>query len=368
MKAITRGSFIVLSIVIDVVFSHPSFAQLYEDDTLGIQQTGVYPLPIFFYTPETGFAGGAAALYLYRDTTFRKSRASDITGDAIYTEKKQVIVEFNGDFYFDDGMYRLLADTWYKNFPNSFYGIGNNVPSSARESYTSKSLFGKIVFYRKVYSRFNLAPLIQFESASIIETKPGGQLESGAIPGSSGGNVAGAGIVANWDSRDNTFAAYSGSFYQVTAVVNGRSLGSDFNYNDVEVDLRNFFEMVPSQVLAVQVNAQIIDGTAPFQDLARFGGQDFLRGYFDGQYRDKTEVGGQVEYRIPVWWRFGAAAFAGIAQVADKMSLWNLNEFKFAGGAGLRFVLNTQERIALRLDAGFGSNSSGVYFTVTEAF
>jgi len=118
----------------------------------------------------------------------------------------------------------------------------------------------------------------------------------------------------------------------------------------------------------VQTSTQIIDGTAPFQDLVGFGGQDFLRGYFDGQYRDKTEVGGQVEYRIPVWWRFGVVAFAGIAQVADKASLWSLNEFKFAGGAGIRFLLKRDDRIALRLDMGFGNNSSGVYLTVTEAF
>ena len=368
MKAIARNSLLALTIVTAIVLPHVSFSQSFDGDTLGGKQLGVYPLPIFYYTPETGFAGGGAALYLYRDTTFRNSRPSDITGDAVYTEKKQVIVEIDGDFYFVDGTYRLLADTWYKNFPNSFYGIGNNAVSAARESYTSKSLFGKIVLYRKVYAKFNLGPLLQYESSSIIETKPGGLLESGAIAGSSGGTVAGAGIVANWDSRDKTFAAYSGSFYQIATVVNGRSLGSDFSYTDVEVDLRNFFEVLPSQILAIQANAHVIDGTAPFQDLARFGGQDFLRGYFDGQYRDKTEVGGQVEYRIPVWWRFGAVAFAGVAQVADKVSLWSLTEFKFAGGGGVRFLLNREERIALRLDMGFGNNSSGMYLTVTEAF
>ena len=368
MKLNMFKSSVIVSLILCLGLWHTARAEIFENDTLGTNLAGVYPFPIFFYTPETGFAGGAAALYLYRDTTFHESRASDVTGDVIYTEKKQAIVEFNGDFYFADGTYRLLADTWYKKYPNSFYGIGNNVLSSARESYTSNSLFGKIVLYRKIYSRFNLGPQIQFESGSIIETKLGGLLESAAIPGSNGGTVSGAGVVANWDSRDNTFAAQSGSFFQVTTILNGKSLGSDFNYSDVEVDLRNFFELVPSQVLAVQMTAQIIDGTAPFQDLATFGGQDFLRGYFEGQYRDKTEVGGQVEYRIPVWWRFGAVAFAGVAQVADKMPHWSLDEFKFAGGAGIRFVLNPQERIAFRLDAGFGNNSSGVYFTVTEAF
>ena len=368
MKAIIRTSLIIFSVLAELTLHRFSFAQKIDNDTLGATRTGIYPLPIFFYTPETGFAAGAGALYLRRDTASHANRPSNVTGDFIYTQKKQITIEVDGDFYFAEGLYRLLTNTWYKNFPNSFYGIGNNVPSSARESYTSKSYFGKIVLYRKVYSNINLAPLLQFESASMVQTKPGGLLEPGTIPGSNGGIVSGGGIVANWDSRDNTFSAYSGSFYQMTAIVNGKSLGGDFNYTDIELDTRNFFEMFPSQILAVQTITQIIDGTAPFQDLARFGGQDFLRGYFDGQYRDKTEVGGQVEYRFPVWWRFGVVAFAGVAQVADKVSFWSLDEFKFAGGAGIRFLWKRDERVAVRFDMGFGSNSSGVYLTLEDAF
>ena len=87
----------------------------------------------------------------------------------------------------------------------------------------------------------------------------------------------------------------------------------------------------------MQTTAQIIDGTAPFQDLAGFGGQDFLRGYFDGQYRIKPKSAGKLNIEFPVWWRFGAVAFAGVAQVSDKASLWSLDEFKFAGGAGHAF-------------------------------
>ena len=359
---------IAFFIASSLFLSHHVAAQNPDRDTLAANRVGVYPLPIFFYTPETGFAGGVAALYLHRDTVQPASRPSNVTGDFIYTEKKQVILEVDGDFYSDAGLYRLLTTAWYKNFPNSFFGIGNNVPSSARESYTSRSYFAKIVFYRNIFSQFNLAPLLQYESATTVQKKAGGLLDSGTIPGSDGGVVSGGGIVANWDSRDNTFAAYSGSFYQLTAVVNGKSLGSDFNYSEVALDTRNFFEVFPSQILAFQTSAKIIDGRAPFQDLAGFGGQDFLRGYFDGQYRDKTEVGGQVEYRIPVWWRFGAVAFAGVAQVANRVSLWSLDSFKFAGGAGIRFLLKRDDRISLRFDMGFGNNSSGVYFTVTEAF
>jgi outer membrane protein assembly factor BamA len=291
-----------------------------------------------------------------------------MTGDLIYSEKKQIIAEFDGDFYFTSGAYRLLTNTWYKKFPNDFYGIGNNTLPSDRESYTSESFYTKLVLYRNVYSRINIAGQIRFESASIIETEAAGKLASGVIVGSSGGLVSGGGFVVNWDSRDKTFAAHSGSFYQVGTVFNGRLFGSDFTYTDIQIDLRNFFEVMPAHILAFQTGCEIANGAVPFRNSSTYGGQNFIRGYFEGQYRDNSGIGEQIEYRFPLWWRFGAVAFAGTAQVADRPSLWRLDEFKFAAGAGLRFFLNPEERVALRIDWGFGEGSSGMYITATEAF
>jgi outer membrane protein assembly factor BamA len=176
------------------------------------------------------------------------------------------------------------------------------------------------------------------------------------------------GLVTNWDSRDNTFAAYSGSFYQVTLLFNQRVFGSDYNYSDVQLDFRNFFEVAPGHIVALQAGGEFMGGDVPFQNLARFGGQNVMRGYFAGRYRDKHMAGIQAEYRFPVWWRFGLAGFAGAAQVADRISHLGLRRFWFAGGAGIRFAWNPEERVNLRLDYGIGNNSDGIYITVTEAF
>ena len=174
--------------------------------------------------------------------------------------------------------------------------------------------------------------------------------------------------MANWDSRDNTFATRSGSFYQLTALFYRSAFGSDYSYDDVQIDTRNFFGIFSDHVVAVQATGEFIDGSAPFQSYAKFGGQNLLRGYFDGRYRDKNAVSLQAEYRIPVWWRFGLVGFAGVAQVANHVSGLAMNRFWFAGGIGLRFSWNLEERINLRLDYGAGRNSSGVYITITEAF
>lgn len=345
-------------------------AQGSAKDTSRAERLGVYPFPIVYFTPETGVAIGAAAMYLYRDSLARpSSRTSDFTSDITYTLKNQIIAELNTDYYFfGNDEYRLLANTSFKIFPNQFYGIGNNVPADSAESYTSRSFLVQIVLYKKIQSGFNLGPLLRFESTSIVKVDPMGALARGTIPGSSGGFVSGAGFSLNWDSRDNAQATQSGNLYQVTSIFNRRSVGSDFSYNDIQVDVRHFYELFPAQILAMQATAEVIGGTAPFQNLARFGGENSVRGYFDGQFRDNTSLVFQADYRIPVWWRIGAVAFAGVGQVAGRANEWSVNGFKLAAGGGLRYILDPDEHVTLRVDAGFGKNSSGLYFTSSEAF
>ena len=335
-------------------------------DTIKSGQSRVYPLPILFYTPETGIAGGAAALYIMRDSA--SSRPSSITSDIIYTERKQVIVELDDDLYFQGDDYRLLSSILFQRFPNKFFGIGNSTASDNEETFTPQYFIVRAVLYRKILSNFHIAPLIRYESVSMKEVDPAGMLAPGTITGSKGGTSAGLGVVANWDSRDNTFAASSGGFYQVTGLFYKRAFGGDFNFSDILLDTRNYVEITPAHVFAFQAAAEFMNGNVPFQDLVRFGGQNIIRGYFDGRYRDKNGIAFQGEYRFPVWWRFGLIAFAGAAQVANSVGDLAMNRFWFAGGGGLRFSWNPKEHIVIRLDYGVGNNSSGVYVTVTEAF
>ena len=341
-------------------------ARTTENDTIRTPQSGIYPLPFAFYTPETGIAGGAAVLYLYRDSS--SPRASSLTADIIYTQKKQFIAEIAGDQYLEEGRYRLMTDLLFQKYPNKFFGIGNNTPESSEETYTPQTVLLKAVLYRNISLHVNIGPTVRYETVSVQETAPGGVLAAGVLPGSRGGNSTGLGIVANWDSRDNTFAAQSGSFYQLTTLFYRSAFGSDYSYDDIQIDMRNFFRVLSDHVIAVQGFGEFVDGSAPFQSYPKFGGQNLLRGYFDGRYRDKNAVSLQAEYRVPVWWRFGIVGFAGVAQVSDQISRLAMDRFWFAGGIGLRFAWNPEERINLRLDYGAGRNSSGMYITMTEAF
>ena len=341
-------------------------ARTSESDSVSQTQSSIYPIPILFYTPETGTAGGVAALFIYRDSW--SPRTSSVTADVIATEKKQIITEISADHYFSRNRYRLITDILFQKYPNKFFGIGNNTPESSEETYTAQTFYIHATFSANVISHFNVGPIVRYDNVAIGETASPAVLATGILPGSKGGTSSGLGFVVNWDSRDNTLASTTGSFYQLKTMFFRSAWGSDYSYDDMQIDARKFFTPVADHIIAFQFSGEFMGGIVPFQSLAKFGGSSLLRGYHDGRFRDKNMIALQAEYRIPVWWRFGLVGFAGIAQVANEIGHFAVDQFHAAGGLGLRFTWNVKERVNIRVDYGAGNNSSGVYVTVTEAF
>ncbi len=93
-----------------------------------------------------------------------------------------------------------------------------------------------------------------------------------------------------------------------------------------------------------------------------------MRGYFEGRFRDKDLLAVQLEYRFPIFWRIGGAVFAGAGTVAPDVARFSVGQVKPGLGLGLRFMYDLVERMNVRVDVGFGKNSSGIYMTANEAF
>ena len=186
--------------------------------------------------------------------------------------------------------------------------------------------------------------------------------------GSGGGTSSGLGAQWVWDRRDHEFFPEKGLYIQAEAVWNDGAFGSDFGYGRYKVDARHYFRLGAERVVAAQLLGDFSSGKAPFYDLPMVGGGSTLRGYYHGRWRDDVVVSAQGEIRWPLRGRFGAVGFAGVAEVAPRMSAVDLQDLKFAGGAGLRFRFNRAEKVNLRADVGFGSGSAGLYFGLEEAF
>jgi hypothetical protein len=134
------------------------------------------------------------------------------------------------------------------------------------------------------------------------------------------------------------------------------------------VDLRQYVSLKPQQILALQMYVQWVGGNPPFYEFPALGGQRIMRGYYQGRYRDEVLAAAQAEYRGHIGGRFGFVAFAAVGDVGSKLTDVQIRELKTSLGGGLRVLFNKAENVNLRVDAGFGRGTTGIYFGLEEAF
>lgn len=224
-----------------------------EDEAAKKEKTsGLAFLPIIFYTPETHWAFGGGGLYYFRLTRDPAvSRPSNIMFIAVHTQKKQTNLEMNPDFYLKKGLH-IQTKFQYSDFPDQFYGIGNETTEDMEEPFTSKFWKLSVVALKRVRGPLNIGFQYFFDDTKLKELKEGGKLASGAIPGSAGGTVSGFGCFLTYDSRDSIFYPTAGSFHQFSAMAFGQALGSDFTFNRIYFDLRRYVRLSYAHCLAFQ--------------------------------------------------------------------------------------------------------------------
>ncbi|MFC1715894.1 BamA/TamA family outer membrane protein [Candidatus Poribacteria bacterium] len=337
-----------------------------EDDGSG---SSLGAVPMIGYSPETKLLFGAAGIYTFHMDK-HGGRPSSIPVMSIYTQKKQYSIGLAPELYLSGDRYRVTGGISFAKFPDKFYGIGNNTLDDMEEDYTPQWILFNAGLQRRIYIGLNFGVQYEFEKSKVTEADPDGLLATGQIDGSEGGINSGAGLLMNWDDRDNIFFPTAGRFYQISSMTYTDILGSDYEFTRLGLDLRQYIPILPSHTLALQGLINYITGDPPFHKLSLLGGQNIVRGYYLGRYREKNMIAFQMEYRVlPVWWRrLGVVGFYGLGAVANEMSDFELDDFKHSVGVGLRFQLDTKERVNFRVDYAYGKDSSGIYITALEAF
>jgi outer membrane protein assembly factor BamA len=335
------------------------------------------PLPVVFYQPETGLGFGVAANYYTRFTEAPPDQP-DVTVPpsvfqliAVYTVKSQIITTLKSELYLGGTRYRVLGDMGYSRFPTKFWGIGNDTPEEAEEDYTPERLtvLG-IDAQRELMRGWYLGVTARAFYRKISEVETDGLLATGDVPGSDDGWSLGVGVVGTRDTRDLTTFPTSGSFHQLRALVYSSVWGSDFEYGTYLLDLRRYLPLGRRKTVAIRGLAWASSGTPPFDQLPQIGGDQLLRGYFQGRFTDRQLVAAQAEYRGPAFWRIGWVAFGGVGQVADTWGGFEADGFKTTVGAGIRFLISDRESLFIRADLGYGvdTGSTGFYLNIGEAF
>jgi len=339
-----------------------------NEDSLKSGEVNVYVYPFAFYTPETEFAFGAGGVINFRSSKDSLNKPSSITLSAYYSTRNQYLISLIPELYFDNGKYLLNVDFNFGKTVDEFYGIGNYTEDIDNSEYKYQAIGVNLSFQRQLFDEYYLGLIYDFGKEKMLDKKDNPYLKSGDITGTDGGLTSGLGFKLTWDSRDNIFYPSKGGYHQVSAVYYQKTFGSDFIFNNYTVDLRRYLSASEDHIFAFQVYTSFVHGNTPFYKLPALGGSSLMRGYYEGRYRDKYYFTTQVEYRTELFKRMGLVGFAGIGEVANSLSGYKLSGLKYSFGIGLRYTIDVLEKLNVRADFGIGKNTTGIYFSIEEAF
>jgi outer membrane protein assembly factor BamA len=326
-----------------------------------------------FYTPETEFAFGLGGLVYFRTALSAVQRPSKILVSAYYTTNSQYYITIQPKLYFP-GSSRVYveAKVYFSNELKKFYGIGNDAQDLEINDYSYKSqsfgVYGEVLRKGFFFDDLLIGLTYDYYNMVMKDKMTNPFLPDSNIVGNNGGKVGGIGIMLNYDSRDNVSFPSKGGYYKLSETVYGRGLASDFTYTKFKLDFKQFFMPIKEHILACELYSVLSTGTPPFHGMPLVGGASIMRGYYEGRYRDKNFIAGQVEYRKILFWRIGMTAFYSAGEVFSNFGYMKMSQVRSAYGLGLRFVFDPKEKINLRVDFAKTNESTGVYFGIDEAF
>jgi len=337
---------------------------LYSQSDADSTASGWGAYPVVYYTDQTNLAFGVYGMHYFKND--QAKHTSNINSVAIYTLRKQIILEFGAQVYWQQR--RLLGIINYMKFPNTFYGIGNDTKTEDSEEYTDEGAQFNLNYQQEVLSDLYLGLTYNLKSHALVSIEPDGQLSTGFYPGTDGPfKISGVGVSLDFDTRDHVNFPSKGSFLRATWLYNTKTLASDFNFIRYEIDLRHFIPLFSSGILGFQGTWTQVTSGAPILSYPVLG-DDRLRG-FAARYWDQNLLTLQMEYRQMFWGNLGFVLFAGMGDVSDRINHFQMKTMKFGVGFGLRYMVLPDAKFNLRVDFGIGTyDNSSLTFLVGEAF
>ncbi|MHA7231579.1 BamA/TamA family outer membrane protein [Vibrio campbellii] len=369
------------SLIIAALFCTPHVFAMQQDESslvddiltkLGSSETvdesklidwGILPGP--FVNPEQGFGIGVAAVGLYTPYDWQKGDPySTVTVTSYGSTSGSYGLGLNNRTYLKGDKVRLLGEAWISHTPGYYWGIG----SQAAENDSNK------VQYEG--QRLQLSPKVAVEIAPNTYAKLGWQWQSfnkvdgvdGDILPSEVTNATSSGVLLGmeYDTRDFEPNPMQGQFLDIEWIANRDSLGSDEDYDNLVANYRLYQQWSDTTIVAMEVYSQSIFGDAPWFDYAQLGDDQRMRGYYQGQYRDKHQLSTQVEIRHTIAGRHGVVGWLGAGNIAPTYHDLFESSWLPTVGVGYRFAFKA--RINVRVDLGVGKDSTGFYFQINEAF
>jgi len=326
-------------------------------------------LPVAFYTPEThlGFGGLLYSNFRtsHRDSLTKKSNTQTYLN---FTSNKQALFQNDYLIFSTQNKYLFKGRIDYIHFPEFYFGLGNETKIENKTQIDFNSFLLATGFYRLVKKKVYTGLLFQQHNLWMLDQTLMSYNDDHEVYGNMGYNYSGIGISILIDNRDNSLNPRKGHYFELNGLSYYDHSKTDGSFQSILFDARWYETIRKKLVWNINAIGAFNQGNVPFRMLPAIGGARFMRGYYQGRFRDNNLILAQQEFRYPLFWRFGFACFMGMGQVAQQIGDFNAQRFHYNYGLGLRFVIDRKENASIRIDYGFTADSQGMYIVFAEAF
>jgi len=229
----------------------------------------------------------------------------------------------------------------------TFFGSGHNTPRSASSAYLQEEFSFNITHRRRLSRALSLKALLGYQTVdigtSISQLTP--PIQNRYLPGQ----------LPGLDDRLHHLEAallLRALFVDVpgSPVHGNRSLISlgykrsidddDFSHFKLLIRTEQFFELFYRRTLSLRLGTdwRFAPGPdqIPFYDLAFLGGNEQLRGYRRGRFRDLGAIFAAATYKYPIWKLLDGELFYETGRPFHQPNDFTLKGWKYSWGAGLR--------------------------------
>ncbi|WP_148716097.1 BamA/TamA family outer membrane protein [Chitinolyticbacter meiyuanensis] len=331
-----------------------------------LNHKGFLPVPVVITEPAIGYGGGAMLLFFSESMAEAGEKAKEtgvmqppnITGvGGAATDNG---TWGGGIFHFHTwggDRYRYLGALGKVNLETDYYGL-----SSRPRSYQLNGVaLVQQLLVRIGDSHWFAGPRYTYLDA---ETKFTGELATELGFLDTDRQIGKAGLVVDYDSRDNMFFPSRGAYAELEAQIARDWLGSSQEFETYAARAYTWIPLAKEWNLGLRIDGRATEGDVPFY------AQPFvsLRGLSKGRYQDQYALTGEVEGRWTFTPRWSVLAFGGMGKAWGRWK--DLGEADDAWGAGLgfRYLIARKLGIAAGIDVAKSEDDNAFYFQVGSAW
>ncbi|WP_143277195.1 BamA/TamA family outer membrane protein [Bordetella genomosp. 1] len=332
-----------------------------------LHHRGVMPVPALITEPAVGYGGGLMLLYFSESMAEAGAQAKargesvappNITGvGGMMTENGS---RGGGLFHFhtwDGDRYRYLGALAQGRMNLDYYGMLNR-----GRSYEIKGTFlVQQLLARIGDSHWYVGPRYTYMRS---ETRFTGERATELSRAELDKHIGKAGLVIDYDNRDNMFYPTRGSYGEFEAQFARGWAGSDQDYESYRLRAYTWLPIAQKWTLGLRGDGQTTSGTVPFYAQPYID----LRGVARGRYQDRSVLTGEVELRYALTPRWSLLGFTGVGKAYGNWKTFGEASSVSSVGAGFRYLIARKLGLSVGVDVAHSSQQNAFYIQVGSAW